>query len=301
MKAVKRFSSAAIAIAALFAFGSPGLAANPFLAEETPIIRAPSSGGALPGIQLGLRNDAAEAIRSFARHPSTRGLMLLFGLTLAYGMLHAAGPGHRKTVVFSLFLGRKARPWEPLAAGFLAAGIHGASGIAVVAILSFVRGAVAGLGQTERISSYLDAGTYAFIGVLALILAIQKIVTFRKPHSHHGMEGGRGGLFGVVAAASVVPCPGAVMLLLFAIYAGQVWLGVLGVVSMSIGMGIVISAAGYLAYAGREGLFKSLKARGNVIAAISSALELASYLLLLIISLYALSPLLASLWRGVFN
>ncbi|MBL8965520.1 MAG: hypothetical protein JNG85_00855, partial [Spirochaetaceae bacterium] len=169
---------------------------------------------------------------------------------------------------------------------------------------SLLRGAVAGLGDAERLGAWLDAGTFGLMGLLALSLFAVKLARLRRgksglkgsrePSSRAGMEdasGGRG-LYGVVSAASLVPCPGAVMLLLFALYAGRPDLGVAGVLSMSLGMGIVVSAAGYLAFAGRQGLFSRLKSRERLVGLVADGLELLSYLLIAAFAAAALLPLL---------
>lgn len=66
-----------------------------------------------------------------------------------------------------------------------------------------------------------------------------------------------------------------------------------GLAAMSIGMGIVISAAGYIAYAGRESLFSQIKARESVIGQVSDGLEVFSYLIVLGFSLYMAWPSIA--------
>jgi len=245
--------------------------------------------------QRGLRERAAESIRRFADDPSGSALIALLGAALLYGALHAAGPGHRKTIVFSLFLGREASPWEPLAAGFLAAGVHAGVGMALVGLLSLTYGAIAGLADTERVSAWLDASTFGALVLASAALVALKLRSMAKGEGHAGKAGNGRGLYGIVATASLVPCPGATMMLLFGVYIGLPLLGVAAVVAMSLGMGVVISLAGYLAYAGRAGLFKRLKAKENIIGTISDALELCSYLLVLGFSLYMAWPALAGL------
>jgi len=241
------------------------------------------------------------------------------GAAFVYGALHAAGPGHRKTVVFSLFLGRRAASWEPAAAGFLSAGIHAAAGVLVILVLSLARGAAASLGEAERVGAWLDGGTFGLLILFSLALAAAKLIRMLRsdradpgpdkdpeegePSTHRapsesrapGLRGRKRGLYGTVAVASLVPCPGATLLLLFAIYAGHPGLGAAGVLAMSIGMGLVISAAGYLAWFGREGMFRGLKNRQALVALASDLLELVSYLAVLAFSLYVAWPFFAGL------
>lgn len=291
----------AAAAALVFALCGTGLAANPFVSAPEgpaplPAARAAPAPAPLVGAQLSLRERAAAAIESFGREPSAGALAALLGAAFLYGLLHASGPGHRKGVVFSLFLGRKSKPWEPLAAGALSAAAHAGAGIALVALLGLLRGAVAGLADAERWRSYLDAGTLLLVAALALVLALRKAIALLRGETHaHGAASG-GNVYAVVLASSLVPCPGATMILIFSLYAGLAWLGVLAVLAMSLGMAIVVSAAGYLAYAGREGLFRGIKAREAALGRVSGILELLAYLFLLGFCLWtawpSLSPLL---------
>jgi len=280
---------------ALF-FGGFSAKANPFLSGESaessaPVLRAPTSAGPAISLQLDLREASVRAVRAFADDPSLGTLFLLLGSAFLYGVLHAAGPGHRKTVVFSLFLGRKAAVWEPLAAGFLAAGVHAATGIAIVLGLSVLRGAVARLSDTERLGIYFDASTFAIMGLLALVLLLLKLLRMKSGRGCKDGPRSEKRLYGMVALTSLVPCPGATMLLLFSMYADLLWLGAAGVLAMSVGMGTVISAAGYLAYGGRRGLFSRLKSREGLVGRISDALELFSYAIVLGFALFSLGPL----------
>lgn len=276
--------------------------ANPFLsggAEEAPVLRTPTSQGPMIEAQRDLRERSAESIRGFASDPSAASLIALLGAALLYGVLHAAGPGHRKTIVFSLFLGREAKPWEPLAAGFLASSVHAGIGMALVGLLTLIYGAIASLGNTERVSAYLDAGTFGALVLVSFVLIVLKIRSMAKGNGHGSTKGKSRGLYGIVATASLVPCPGATMMLLFGVYMGLPYLGIAAVVAMSLGMGLVISLAGYLAYTGRAGLFGRLKAKENVIGPVSDFLELGSYFLVLGFSLYMAWPIITRALQSI--
>lgn len=287
-------------------------AANPFLGSQTealPATRAPSAApAALISAQLAFRERAAELFQSFRDRPNPAAFAGILAAAFVYGLLHAAGPGHRKTIVFSLFLARRTAPWEPLAAGFLSAGIHAGAGIAVVAVFSLLSGAAARLTETERAGAYLEGVLFTLLVAIAAVLAIRKAAAILRgqSHAHHAGRGpvdegdrlreNRASLYGIVAAASAVPCPGAVIMLLFALYLDLPLVGAAGVLAMSFGMGLVVSAAGYLAYFGRGGLFATLKQRGHLIGSISDVLELGSYCLVLAVSLWMAYPFLASFW-----
>jgi ABC-type nickel/cobalt efflux system permease component RcnA len=174
--------------------------------------------------------------------------------------------------------------------------MHAGSGIALVLVLSAVYGAIASLGDAERIGAWIDAATFGLLILLSAALFGSKLVALLrgKGHRHSARTGG---LYGMIIASSLVPCPGATMLLLFALYAGLPVLGILGVIAMSLGMGIVISAAGYLAWLGRESLFTRLKSHERTIGIVADMLEALSYAMVMAFSLYMAWPVLVALVR----
>lgn len=284
------------AAALLLLLSAAPLLANPFVASPSgeAVVTAPGSAPPkfLVDLQFAFRERIAAALNALKDGSNPAALAAFLGGAFLYGLFHAAGPGHRKTVVFSLFLARKAAPWEPLAAGFLSAAVHAAAGIAVVLILGLLSGAVASLASTSEASSYIEGGTFAALALIAAALAVLKAVSLinggYRRHEHGEVRAK--GLYGIVVLTSLVPCPGAIIVLLFALYLNLVAIGVVGAVVMSIGMGIVISAAAYLAYFGREGLFGRLKRREGLVAKASALLELTSYLLVFIFSAYMAGP-----------
>ncbi|MCX7655613.1 MAG: hypothetical protein N2Z76_03705 [Treponemataceae bacterium] len=292
-----------------------GLLANPFVSsplDPVPLVRTPQGSGPLVNMQLTLREHIAAALTMFHEQPHLSMVLAIIGAAFVYGMLHAAGPGHRKTVVFSLFLGKPAKLWEPLLAGFVSSMVHAGMGILIVLGLSIVRGTIVSLGDAEQLRAYLDLGTFLLLGFIATFLicyrgwSLVKRLFFKQKTQEKALlpehcapckdsskeHALTREVYLLLFITSLVPCPGAMMLLLFSLYGNLVWLGIVGVIAMSIGMGIVISVAGYLAYFGNTGLFMGLKKRGFLFDIVSHSLELFSYVLLLGFSLYMASPFL---------
>ena len=319
MVPIKKVPTALLALSLAIASASP-LSASPFSAPAdvgaiTPAVRPPSGAGPLLDTQRTLRERSALLMRTLADDPSAGVLATVLMLTFIYGILHAAGPGHRKTIVFSAFIARDARSWEPLLAGFMSAGVHAGTGAALVAVLGAAYGAVTGLADAETASAWLDLGTYGLLVVVAVILLARKgammlgtprrtpgpaiidVISTPEPPDVAPSETptGRRGLYGMVALASIVPCPGAVMLLLFSAYSGVPGIGLASVLTMSLGMGMVISIAGYLAWFGRRSLFTHLKRHEASLAVVSDLAEMTSYLLILGFSLYMVWPFLSGI------
>lgn len=297
MASIRRVFLSAVFVLFLPSF----LPANPFLGTVDESVPAPPravlGGGAGPfaDLQFEFREKAAALLAELKENPSGP---LLAGFLLAafvYGVLHGAGPGHRKTVVFSLFLARKAKLWEPLAAGFFSSGLHAATALGIIAFYSLAERGTASLADTDRAGIYLEGATFLALVAFAVFLLGKKLSDLiRNDDPSRGNETGKG-VFSMIALASLIPCPGAAMIMLFSLYVGTPLLGALGVLAMSFGMGIVVSSAGYLAMAGRKGLFSRLLRNGRRLHLAADLLEAGSYLFILAFSLFMAWPFLLSL------
>jgi len=269
---------------------------NPFLGgeEEVPAVRPPAEGtsGALADLQFEFREKTANVMSTLRDNPTPSMFIAFAAAAFLYGLLHGAGPGHRKTIVFSLFLGRSSRWFDPAAAGFLAAGIHAGTAMALIGIFYVARRGLSVSMAADRAGVYMQGITFLVLAVCSLYLLVRTWMKRKHGYQHVGRPGGS--LYSMLAVSSLIPCPGATMLLLFALSLDVPLLGVLGVLCMSLGMGVVISAAGYLSYAGREVLFYRLKAGQETIRKISVGLEVVSYLFILLFSLYMAWPFITA-------
>ncbi|MBI9100597.1 MAG: hypothetical protein JEY91_19125 [Spirochaetaceae bacterium] len=282
----------------LFLSGLFSLNANPFLGnsedEVTPAVRPPGSYGFMVETQLKFRERIGEILTDIKENPSRVSFGVLLGMALLYGVLHAAGPGHRKTIMFSMFLTRKARWFEPLAAGFLSASVH--AGTALFLIV-FYRSATKKIlsNKIDNTSQYLEGITYILLIFISLWFISHIIVQLvkKQTNSQHRVKGH--GLYTTLLITSVFPCPGVIMILTFSAALEVLCLGILAVLALSVGMGLTISLVGYLALTGRGSLFKALKQKGLFVEKLASILELGSFIFLLFFSFWMAYPFIASI------
>lgn len=271
---------------------------NPFLGqsdEVTPAVRPPSSGGFMVETQLRFREALGEQLMILEEGANPAVLLTLLGLAFIYGVLHAAGPGHRKTVVFSMFLTRKARWYEPILASLTAAGVHGGTAVILILLFQLIFSRIQSV-QVQNVSSWLEGISFILLMVLSLWFLIRSF----KPHSHHHAHGESDkGIYTTLALTSLFPCPGVVMIMTFSAALGVIKTGIISVVSLSAGMGVTISIAAYLAYFGREGLFRILKEKEHLVGRISTLLERGSFLFLLLFSLWMAYPFLRTIIIGI--
>lgn len=289
----------AFALAAVLAFLFAGAAlvgqGNPFTSSEgSPRAAAVRSGRAGEGLvraQTALRNAIAEYFRAWKDSRSPRVLWSVLAVAFAYGLLHAAGPGHRKTVVFSLYLAKKAKALEPLGVGLLLSALHAGSSVVLMAVLKRTAGAIS--GRSADLSALIEGVSYTILVLMSLVLLVHAIIGLaRRKTETRGAMG-----TGALLLSGLYPCPGVVLILALSLGLGMMGLGVAAVGAMSLGMSIPIIASGYLAWLGRTGLFARLKRNEGRIALVSCIVETAGYALLFSFSLFIAWPFIVSLLR----
>lgn len=213
-------------------------------------------------------------------------------VSFLYGIIHAAGPGHRKTIVFSLYLTRNCKIAEPGLTGLALALLHGGTAIILMIIFSTISNSIA--MATNNISIYLEGFSYILVILTAIFLLTKEIVDFIKwkKNKNHIQETDKNKKIELIPflISGCYPCPGAILILVLSFTLKILSVGIYSVIAMSLGMAVPIIICGYLAYFGRTGLFKMLKQNETKAQILSFALESFGYILLIIFSLYIAMP-----------
>jgi nickel/cobalt transporter (NicO) family protein len=245
---------------------------NPFTARDSKahsegFLRSVTSGAsallfnAMAPIQKTLNESLAALTRSLQGSRSLSGLLFVMLVSLLYGMFHAAGPGHGKTIVSSFFLANDAKLRHSIMIGYLIAAVHALAALAVVLILYYV---IRGLFSTgiEQADHYIQLFTFGIIAVLGAFMLVGRIRGGAHHHHVHAEEGKSGitmrSLIGIAVPAGAIPCPGAVAVILFALSLHMLAVSVLSVVSISLGMGVTISVTGALVILAKRGMVRAI-------------------------------------------
>lgn len=193
-------------------------------------------------------------------------------ICLVYGMLHALGPGHGKSIVVGYFIARRGRWRQGVALGAGITVTHTMSAVLLLLILyAIFKATVFAAFETGRIG--IERASYALImltGVLLVVLGIKDFVTQRKQAKITAegavAEPGSGNalpptarwreIIGVAAVTGIVPCPAVALIVLFCLLNSMVALSLLGALVICIGMTITNVAFGIAAVAFRKGIDK---------------------------------------------
>jgi nickel/cobalt exporter len=235
---------------------------SPFTGEAaTTAEAAPASGGLFRDLRHGLfalQRDVNRGLNQrlvAIKRGEDRGALwagILFAFL--YGVLHALGPGHGKSVVIGYFLGREARPGRGLAMAAWIAISHVVGAIVIVGLAHLLLSRVLASPTNEYF--WLRLLSYAAILVIGLLMLRD---WWRGGHHHHGHDHhhdhscgcGAGMMAGkpleqraLAIAAGFVPCSGAILILLFAMANHLILAGIAMAAAIAVGMGLALAGLG---------------------------------------------------------
>lgn len=226
----------------------------------------------------------------------------LIWLGFAYGVIHAAGPGHGKAVIAGYIVANGKALREGIGLSVAAALLQAFIAIGIVTIFSLALGFTArqitGIGLGIEIASFI---CIAVLGGwlmqrkarhLSLLLAGpagQASDDLSCQHGHmpvpaeFATAGGWRGKAGIVLAAGLRPCSGAVILLVFALSQALLSIGILAVLAMAAGTALTTSVLAALAVYAKHTALHLASGRGRfwLIAGVGFQLLIGAFIALL--------------------
>lgn len=277
----------------LFWHAFPAKAQNPFTSKHDQ--RQVSSAPGLPNPFLAriafwqqqLKEKMAALTRQAKETGSFRPLLVLIMISFAYGVLHAAGPGHGKAVAASFLLSRSSKPGMGIFLGNLIALFHGLSGVGLVLIVHFalqksITGSLESMARTTQLISY------SLIVLLGTVLLTKSLVSWRRQTGNKGSSNsGRSEEkltrpMAVAFAVGMVPCPGIVLVMLFCLSLNVMGLGLVLAFSVTLGMGMTISAVGIVVIGGKNLALGLMEHRRKMAEKIEQVIDIVASLMVMI-------------------
>jgi ABC-type nickel/cobalt efflux system permease component RcnA len=216
----------------------------------------------------------------------------ILALAFLYGVLHAAGPGHGKSIVAAYFVANEARWTSGVVMGGVISLLQGVTAVVVVFLLSLVL--KTSQMAVENNGAMVEFISYGLVVLIGLVLFYRAVTgkghnhhhgPVSLGHGHHDHQHGHGHDHHdhhacghdhghhehghdhrpapsgtsfrriLTLAAGVAPCASAIIIMLFALANGAMLVGTIAVLSLSLGMGLTVSAIGVLSILAR-GLMK---------------------------------------------
>ena len=208
--------------------------------------------------------------------------LTIIALSFAYGVFHAAGPGHGKMVTTTYFLSRDAGWKQGVAMGSLIAAVQAVTAIVLVGSLTVILNL--GPAAVTQNGLVLEAISYALIAGLGGLMCIRILQgrddccdhgghdhphhdhTHHHHHHHHdhahhhhdhdhnhALTKSRWQMIASGIVVGLRPCTGSILVLLFTLANGLFLIGVASAFAMALGVALTISLIGLAAIGIRTG------------------------------------------------
>lgn len=218
-------------------------------------------------VQKGLREQITEKISAMQNGDS----QVIFGFLLIcfiYGLLHALGPGHGKSIVIGYFLARKGSWRQGLGLGAGITFAHTLSAVALLFILyAILKAAVFPSFELGR--EGIEKVSYVMIlltGILLIGIGVKDFIN-RKNNQEtlpSGFNATKKEIIAVAAVTGIVPCPAVALIVLFCLLHSMVALSLIASVAICLGMTLTNMLFGLMAVAMRKGLEKGMERSRNM-------------------------------------
>ncbi|MGC2410744.1 MAG: hypothetical protein WA441_12300, partial [Methyloceanibacter sp.] len=146
-------------------------APSPFAPPTAPL-KAPGPLGALfswvVDTQQAMQRQLAEGVKRLKTDNALAGAVTLAALSFLYGVVHAVGPGHGKTIISSYVVANEETVRRGVIISFIAAGLQAMTAVVLVGVLVLALHAT-GL-QINAWSNQLERVSYALIALVGLWL-----------------------------------------------------------------------------------------------------------------------------------
>lgn len=180
---------------------------------------------------------------------SSSAVLVAMLIAFAYGALHAIGPGHGKAVILGYFLSRDGSIRRGLRMGAQIALLHVISAVVIVVVVHWLLAVT--FAQPIDQLQILKVFSYGAITIIGSIMLARALWAVRRPAGaaavhghdcHHQRVDGARDLLSI--AVGLIPCSGAVLVLIYALANGLPLSGLVMAACIAVGMALTLSAIG---------------------------------------------------------
>lgn len=229
--------------------------------------------------QRRLNQKMADLVHEAKETHSVKPLAFLLLISFAYGMLHAAGPGHGKALAVSYILSQRPKLFRGMFFGSFIALFHGLSGIMFVLIIHIIlqKSITGTLEDVTRITQIISFSLIVCLGLGILIKSGYRWIksteggnpAYNGNHKRH--------LYGPLLSAllvGMIPCSGVVMVMLFALSMKLVGLGIMLGITISMGMALTITCIVVMVISGKAVSLGMVGRYGNLAITMEKLIEI---------------------------
>lgn len=231
--------------------------------------------------QKNLSQFLTSLLRKINEDFSVTHLLILFAIAFFYGIVHALGPGHAKLIIGSYMLSNKHKVRHSFLAGSIFAATHVGMALLIFSIFNLV------LHISHADTNSISTALYNISGIMIVIIGIALLVhVFIKEENNSGKLTRflqKSSLPAISVISGLMPCPGALLILVFSKIIGITFYGIVSVVFLSLGMALTVSIAGSVGVLANRAVL--LSAHGNTLKIIVKTVRIFSVVIIITIGL----------------
>ncbi|WP_031481568.1 nickel/cobalt transporter [Maridesulfovibrio frigidus] len=214
-------------------------------------------------------------------------LFLLF--SFAYGVVHAIGPGHGKSVVCAYFISRRGTIRTAAFMSWAITLVHVGSATVTVCVAYLLLSS--GMSGFENFNRHLQTASFGLVMLIGLWLFLSTLISaFKKKNEEYSAPAKCASLKEITSVAFVtglVPCPGAAIILVYTLSTGILWAGLIAMLFLATGMALTTSLFAFAAAKTRTAMDHA--SRGRKTQIIYTTLSLAGSLIIILFGTLMLS------------
>jgi nickel/cobalt transporter (NicO) family protein len=195
-------------------------------------------------LQKDLRAKLTGFARDIKKNNFGKSFWLFLIFSFAYGVVHAVGPGHGKSVVCAFFISRRGTIYTAMFMSWLITLVHVGSATVTICLAYLLLSS--GMSGFENFSYNMETVSYALVSLMGLWIFFSVLKSFLKKNHEdsYSKPANCASLKEISIVAFVtglVPCPGAAIILVYALSTGILWAGLTSMLFLATGMALTTS------------------------------------------------------------
>ncbi len=193
-------------------------------------------------MQHEIRTKLSRTIRKIKDNDSKNYIFIALGIAFLYGIIHSLGPGHGKIFMVGQVVASRVNFLSIIGSSLFFAFLHSLSGLTLVGILKLLSVSIlTGSTKYSMIGLNIAYGIFIILGFYMLFS-----VFFGKTHQH--TQDKKGNLYLTALAIGLVPCPGTVVIAVYAMQMDMFGIGLFMVIAMAMGMATTLVTLNLMAH-----------------------------------------------------
>ncbi|OEU68877.1 MAG: nickel ABC transporter permease [Desulfovibrio sp. S3730MH75] len=240
-------------------------------------------------LQKNIRAKMTGFARDVKKDSFGKSFWLFLFFSFAYGVVHAIGPGHGKSVVCAYFISRRGTIRTAAFMSWVITLVHVGSATVTVCLAYLLFSS--GMSGFENFNHHLQTASFGLVMFIGLWLFLSTTISACKKNKEEDSTPAKCAslkeITTVAFVTGLVPCPGAAIILVYTLSTGILWAGLIAMLFLATGMALTTSLFAFAAAKTRTAMDHA--ARGRKTKIIYTTLSLAGSFVIILFGTLMLS------------